>query len=155
MNFPLLSATAAIAAFLATGALADPIKASDPQSVLGYFKEIGAPATLTEDSVGDPLIEIQYYGTTFAVFFYGCDDNKNCNSLQLYAGYTAENEISAEDLNSWNADQRYGRVYQDSDGRKKLEYDIYTGNAGVSSDDFDEMFDIWTELVKSFEDQLS
>ena len=155
MNFPLLTATAAIAAFLATGALADPIKASDPQSVLGYFKEIGAPATLTEDSVGDPLIEIQYYGTTFAVFFYGCDENENCNSLQLYSAYTAENEISAEALNTWNADQRYGRVYQDSDGRKKLEYDIYTGNAGVSSDDFDEMFDIWTELVKSFEDQLS
>lgn len=155
MKFQLLAAAATLAASLATGALADPIKASDPQSVLGYFKEIGAPATLSEDSVGDPLIEVQYYGTTFAVFFYGCNDNENCNSLQLYAGYTAENEISRDALNTWNADQRYGRVYEDPDGRKKLEYDIYTGHAGVSSDDFDEMFDIWTELVKSFEAQLS
>ncbi|MDE9451452.1 YbjN domain-containing protein [Aliiroseovarius sp. Z3] len=155
MNFQMLAASAALATSLATATYAEPIKASDPQTVLAYFQDIGAPATLTEDSVGDPMIELQYYGTTFVVFFYGCSDNINCNSLQFYAGYTAENEISPEAMNTWNADQRYGRVYQDADGRKKLEYDIYTGNAGVDSGDFDEMFDIWTELVKSFEAQLS
>ncbi|SEV88377.1 Putative sensory transduction regulator [Aliiroseovarius sediminilitoris] len=155
MKLQELTASAVIGAGLATSAFADPIKASDPQTVLAYFQDIGAPATLTEDSVGDPLIELQYYGTTFAIFFYGCSDNINCNSLQFYAGYTAENEISSEALNTWNAEQRYGRVYQDDEGNKKLEYDIYTGNAGVDSDDFDEMFDIWTELVESFEAVLS
>lgn len=139
----------------ATGAFADPIKASDPQSVLAYFTDIGAPATLTEDSYGDPLIELQYYGTHFAVFFYGCQDGENCNSLQFYSGYTPENEISLEAMNLWNAEQRYGRVYQGENGGKRLEYDIYTGQAGVSADDFDEMFDIWTELVEDFEDKLS
>ncbi|MCK8485184.1 YbjN domain-containing protein [Aliiroseovarius sp. S2029] len=155
MSFQSLAASALIAVGLASSACADPIKASDPQSVLTYFQDIGAPATLTEDSVGDPLIELQYYGTTFAVFFYGCSDNVNCNSIQFYAGYTPESEISRDALNQWNAEQRYGRVYEDAEGRKKLEYDIYTGNAGVDSADFDEMFDIWTELVKSFEAQMS
>lgn len=155
MIFQTFASSFVLATGLATSALSDPIKASDPQTVLSYFQDIGAPATLTEDSVGDPMIELQYYGTTFAIFFYGCSDNTNCNSIQFYAGYTAENEISPEALNTWNADQRYGRVYQDADGRKKLEYDIYTGNAGVDSGDFDEMFDIWTELVESFEAELS
>ncbi|MHA6265320.1 YbjN domain-containing protein [Aliiroseovarius sp. CAU 1755] len=151
----LLAAAAFFSAGFATGACADTIKASEPQSVLDYFTAIGAPANLTEDNVGDPLIEIQYYGTKFAVFFYGCREAKNCDSLQMFSGYTADTKITLEALNAWNAEQRYGRVYQAEDGRKLLEYDIYTGNAGVSSDDFDEMFDIWTELVKSFEDALS
>ncbi len=77
MSFQTFAASALIAAGVVTSASADPIKASDPQSVLAYFQDIGAPATLTEDSVGDPLIELQYYGTTFAIFFYGCTDNQN------------------------------------------------------------------------------
>ena len=143
------------ASVIATNVMAEPVVASDPQTVLKYFTEIGAPATLGEDNVGDPLVTFQYYGTDMAVYFYGCQDAKNCNSLQFFAGYTAESDISMEAINLWNAEQRYGRAYQAEDGRKMLEYDIYTGHAGVGADDFDEIFDIWTELVKDFEDKMS
>lgn len=155
MMFKHLATAALIAASTPTFASAYPVTASDPQSIMAYFKELGAAATLTEDNTGDPLIELQYYGTKFAVFFYGCRDGKNCSSIQFYSSYTADHEISLAGLNTWNAEQRYGRVYQADDGAKRLEFDIYTGQDGVSSDDFDEIFDIWTQLVKDFEDAMS
>ncbi|WP_371170403.1 YbjN domain-containing protein [Aliiroseovarius sp. 2305UL8-7] len=139
----------------ATSTLAESVIASDPQTVLKYFEDIGAPATIGEDNVGDPLVTFQYYGTDMAVYFYGCHEAKNCNSIQFFAGYTPESEISMEAINLWNAENRYARAYEAENGGKRLEYDIYTGNAGVSADDFDEMFDLWTELVKDFEDKMS
>lgn len=155
MNFASVVSAAILAVGIGSAAIADQVKASEPESVLGYFEDLGAPAKLVEDSVGDPSVEVQYYGTSMVVFFYGCRDNSNCNSLQFFAGYTEDSEISLEGLNSWNAEQRYGRAYRAEDGRKLLEYDVYTGQDGVSMDDFDEIFDIWTEVVESFEDALS
>lgn len=153
--FKHLVTAALITAGTAAFASADPVRASDPQSIMAYFKDLGAPATLTKDRSGDPLIELQYYGTRFAVFFYGCRDGKNCSSIQFYSGYSADYEISPDALNNWNAQQRYGRVYQTDEGRKRLEFDIYTGYDGISAADFDEIFDIWTQLVKEFEAAMS
>ncbi|SMR83388.1 Putative sensory transduction regulator [Aliiroseovarius halocynthiae] len=155
MKSILFSGALALSLLAGHVASAQQVKASEPESVLAYFEELGAPAKLVEDSVGDPSVEVQYYGTSMVVFFYGCRDNKNCNSLQFFAAYTKESEISLDGLNEWNAEQRYGRAYRAEDGRKMLEYDIYTGQDGVSMTDFDEVFDIWTEAIKSFEDALS
>ncbi|WP_432448730.1 YbjN domain-containing protein [Aliiroseovarius marinus] len=151
------------AAFLLTGftghAFAEDtdkqVVASDPDSVLAYFEDLGAPAKLSKDKVGDPQIEIQYYGTKMVLFFYGCQDGQNCNSLQFFSGYTADHELTLEGVNTWNSKQRYGRAYIADDGRKMLEYDIYTGQDGVSQTDFDEIFDAWTQVLKSFESALS
>jgi len=155
MKIVSFGAAMCVALFAASAGFAQQVKASEPESIMNYFQELGAPVKLTEDKVGDPMIELQYYGTKMVIFFYGCSDNKNCNALQFYAGYTADSEISPEALNTWNADNRYGRAYRSENGSKRLEYDIYTGNDGVSLDDFDEVFDIWTHVVESFEDELS
>ena len=154
MKSIILSAVATIA-LTANAAFAEQVKASEPESVLKYFESLGAPSKLVEDSVGDPSVEVQYYGTKMTVFFYGCRNNKNCRSIQFFAGYTADSEISLEGLNEWNADQRYGRAYRSEDGSKHLEFDVYTGEDGVSATDFDEIFDIWTQVIKTFEEKLS
>jgi hypothetical protein len=155
MKSILFSGAMALSLMAGHTATAQQVKASEPESVLAYFEDLGAPAKLVEDNVGDPSVEVRYYGTSMVVFFYGCRNNKNCNSLQFFAAYTEDSEISLSGLNDWNAEQRYGRAYRADDGRKMLEFDVYTGQDGVSMTDFDEIFDIWTEVVESFEDALS
>lgn len=155
MKSILFSGAMALSLMAGHTATAQQVKASEPESVLAYFEDLGAPAKLVEDNVGDPSVEVRYYGTSMVVFFYGCRNNKNCNSLQFFSAYTEDSEISLSGLNEWNAEQRYGRAYRADDGRKLLEFDVYTGQDGVSMTDFDEIFDIWTEVVESFEDSLS
>lgn len=155
MKSILFSGAIALSLLIGHVATAQQVKASEPESVLAYFEEIGAPAKLTEDSIGDPLVEVRYYGNELTIFFYDCRDKTNCGSLQFFAAYSDDFDISLEGLNDWNAVQRYGRAYRAEDGRKMLEYDLYTGQDGVSMTDFDEIFDIWTEVVESFEDALS
>ncbi|MCK0140996.1 YbjN domain-containing protein [Aliiroseovarius sp. F20344] len=155
MKSVLFSSTLAMSLLAGQAATAQQVKASEPESVLKYFEELGAPAKLEEDTVGDPMIEVDYSGDEIVIFFYGCRNSENCNSLQFYASYSEDLEISSDDLNDWNAQERYGRAYRQEDGGTRIEFDIYTGQDGVSMTDFDEIFDIWTEVVESFEDALS
>lgn len=155
MKSVLFSSAVALSLLAGQAASAQQIKASEPESILQYFADLGAPAKLTEDTVGDPMIEVNYSGDEIVIFFYGCRNSANCNSLQFYASYVEDLEISSEDLNEWNAEERYGRAYRQEDGGTRIEYDIYTGQDGVSMTDFDEIFDIWTNVVESFEKALS
>ena len=154
MSFKTVLCALATMAALASTATAGNITAANPQSLVDFFTSEGAPAKLVEDNVGDPKIELKHYDTNFAVYFYGCDDGKSCDAIQFFSGYGTEGKVAIAKINSWNTDRRFGRAYLTDEGNARVEYDIYTGADGVSSEDFSEMFEIWVDLMGKFEDHI-
>ncbi len=144
----------ALAAGLAAPASAEQILASKPQSLINFFFDQGIPAQLTEDTVGDPLVEFRVNSDTYQVYFYDCTENKDCLSLQFYSGYKLDSPVSLEILNSWNADRRFVRAYRTDEGAARIEMDIATSNDGISARDFKDLYDLWLERVVQFQDLI-
>ncbi len=152
--FPAPGGTAPTPTATAAEPAGNVILASNPQSLINFFFEQGIPAQLTTDSVGDPLVEFRVDGDTGQVFFYDCTDNTNCLALQFYSGYKLDAPVSLETINSWNTDRRFVRAYRTDDGAARIEMDIATSRDGVSSRDFADLYALWTESVKLFEERI-
>ena len=144
-----------LAASLGSAAMADNVLASDPQTLMNFFFDQGYPAQLTEDAVGDPLIEFRHNGETRALFFYDCVDNAGCLSLQFYMGYQLGEPLPVEKMNEWNTDERrFTRGYMTDDGSVRLEMDIATGEDGISGRDFASLLDLWLDRMVEFEEYI-
>lgn len=149
--------TGLIGAMLISGSVTmaqaeDRIIASVPNTLLKFFTDQGVAAKLETDNVGDPLINVRYYGTTFSVFFFGCDDNVECQSVQYFSGYRDGDDVSLTELNEWNTENRYLRAYKSDSGAVRIEYDIFLGDTGLTTDDFDSAFTGWTRGLTEFEE---
>ncbi|MGB0799024.1 MAG: YbjN domain-containing protein [Planktomarina sp.] len=139
----------------ATSASAEQIKASDPDGLTNFLVAEGIDAKLGEDDYGDPIIRIKYYGTNFSLYFYGCNEAQNCQSIQFYVGYRTQGSWSDDQATTWNRERRYSKAYVTDKGSSRLEYDVYTGDYGVHPDDFVEMFSTWTRDIEDFEAEIS
>lgn len=129
------------------------VMASDPQSFVEFFEQAGFPARLTEDSVGDPLIEYRSNGDKMSLFFYDCKDNTDCQAVQFYAGYRASG-TSLETINAWNTERRFVRSYLTDEGVARIEMDIATSDDGLSYRDFEALLDLWLDSVVLYEDHI-
>lgn len=84
--------------------------------VLRELRQSGASGEIGADSRGDPRIDAKVESYNWAVFFYGCDkqgalEDRLCNSLQFFSGYTMNSPISAVTTNKFNAENRFIRAY--------------------------------------------
>ncbi len=153
MNFKTAIAASALA-LVASMASAENVTASNPQSIMDYFFTTGEPARLGRDSVNDPMITVRRSGSEYTVFFYGCTEGANCDSIQFYSGYKADGSVSMKLMNQWNTDHRYSRAYVMDDGGVKLEYDVYLGAKGMDSGDFGTVVSIWEREFEMFEETI-
>ena len=107
----MISFWALVATCFAFGASAqDRIVASDPDGIVAYFQAEGFPIELEVDGQGDPLIQVKYFGTSFSIYFWGCEDNQACQSIQFFSGYQTD---AAVDLAKGRLQDTVGRT---SDG---------------------------------------
>jgi Putative bacterial sensory transduction regulator len=143
----------ALSVGLASGAMADNVRASEPQSFIDFFFDAGYPAQLSEDGVGDPFIEFRYQGTVLPLWFYDCVENAGCQSVQFYFAYRLDEPTPFEALNDWNGEERrFTRAYRVDDGTVRLEMDVFTGADGLSRADFDSLLGLWLDRLTEFED---
>ena len=150
-----ISVGPALAQSQKTALTAAKVIASDPQSFVDYFEESGYPARLTEDSVGDPLVEYRVDGEKLSLFFYDCTDNADCQAVQFYSGYRTEGSVDLELLNAWNSDRRFIRAYLTEDDVARIEMDIATSIDGLTHRDFDALVELWTDSIVLFEDHIN
>lgn len=157
--------TAALLALVSTGpALAqdkmasigakDIVIASDPQSVVDFFESEGYPARLTEDGVGDPLVEYRANGEQMNLFFYDCKEGVDCQAVQFFSGYRTDDGVPFETLNAWNTERRFIRAYITDDNVTRIEMDVATSQDGVSYRDFGALVSLWLDSVVVFEDHI-
>ena len=144
-------ALAAVVSVMGSASSAENIVASDPGVLLSFFLGQGIPAELTIDDYGDPKINLRYFGTNFEIYYYGCNNGENCRSIQFFSGYQTNGRISLEQINSWNTDQRYARAYLSKELSARIEHDVHLGNVGMSKEDFDSVFSLWTQSMTKFE----
>jgi hypothetical protein len=130
------------------------VVASDPQSFVDFFEDAGFPARLTEDSVGDPLVEYRSNGQKMSLFFYDCQENTDCQAVQFYAGYRTGSDVALDTINAWNTERRFVRSYLTEDGVSRIEMDVATSNDGLSYRDFEALLDLWLDSVVLYEDHI-
>jgi hypothetical protein len=145
---------ALIAISVASRTHAENILAADPDGVFTYFKDNSFPSRLTTDAVDDPLVQVKYLDTVFDVYFYGCVGNTNCQSVQFHKGYATDGTVTMAQTNAWNADTEFTHAYVTEDENVRLEFDVYTGNAGLLPYDFSAIVAIWLDSLTEFEKHI-
>lgn len=127
------------------------VDASDPQKLAELVRGYGS-ATLDVDAVGDPKINGRIEGTAFSIYFFGCEENRNCDTVLFKAIWT-KTGASESDLNAWNREKLFGRAYVDEDGDSVLEMAVNL-KFGVTVENFDDTVDWWRVAIQSLEETL-
>ena len=129
------------------------INAADPVHITEVMKSLGYRAELTTDDRGDPKIKSAAGGANFSVWFYGCNDGKDCNSIQFSAGFDMANGLEMSSVNDWNTRKRYGKVYLDDENDPYIEMDMMVGT-GMSRALFEENLSVWDRMISDFKDHI-
>lgn len=66
------------------------ICASRPAEIVQALQIFGHQAELKKDSNDDPLIESEADGYKYSIYFYDCEENANCTSVQFRAWFDKE-----------------------------------------------------------------
>lgn len=130
------------------------IMASNPEQVAAALQTFGYRAELTKDDQGDPKIKSSAGGANFSVYFYGCEKNVDCTSIQLSAGFDLEKGTTLEVVNDWNANKRFGKVYMDDEKDPYIEMDIEMDGAGIPEDTFRMNMETWDKIVADFQTHI-
>lgn len=147
--------TAALVAGMTSAAMAaDMVDAAKPDSITAYFFGENIASKMLTDSYGDPLVELRHEDREYAVFFYGCTDGAACNSLQFYRGYETDGTVGLDAVNAINLEWRFVKASIDSEDDAVMTMDIHAGANGIPTDEFGQLFDIFTETVAEFESNV-
>lgn len=143
---------AALAIALPVSARAANITAQNPQAIAAALQRAGYRAEVTKDNDGDPMIKSASGGTSFAVFFFNCKANKDCRTIQFFAGFS-DAKISYEAMNKWNADKRFARGYIATSGAARVEMDVDLDfeDGGMPEALFVDNLEYWVLLLSEFE----
>ncbi len=126
------------------------VDASSPDAIAALLQQAGYRAAVTVDNIGDPKIESSAAGVDFSIYFYGCDNARNCQSVQLSSGYDLEQGTSFQSMNDWNSTQRFGFAYLDSESDPFVNYDINMAY-GLSQENFMDSLAIWEAVLSDFQ----
>lgn len=152
---PLVLASA-IAAFQPSPSSASPVSAADPQSIVRLLQDEGYKAQLDKDSTGDPMIISAANGFQFGIYFYGCEDHRNCKSIQFQAGYTTDKDkkLSAEKMSEFNQSWRFAKASLDADRDPAISFDVVFGGSPMAAPMFAEALASWTESMGHFQKHI-
>lgn len=148
MNMFRISNALLVASLLPVAAQAQ-VVASDPKALAMGVAQAGYLAKIETDSLGDPKITTKMSGWKVDIFFYGCTDNKDCQSIQLRTGFDRESPMDLAQVNSWNAKRRFGAISLDDEGDPYISWDIIL-NEPISQAVFAQIVDVYDEAVGDF-----
>ncbi|MCG5513194.1 YbjN domain-containing protein [Ectothiorhodospira shaposhnikovii] len=145
MSAVLLAATGTLSA-------AEIVDAKDPEKIRQLAQGYGS-ATLTTDSVGDPMIRGRIDGTGYTIMFYGCSQNLNCKNIQFTSAWQTNGQYTLEDMNQWNRVARFGKAYLDDEGDPVLEMNVNL-DFGVTARNLDDTLDWWRVALLKFRSEV-
>lgn len=132
----------------------DMICASAPQTVVEALQAAGYKAVLSKSKqTGNPMIESAASGFNFHVFFYECEENKGCASLQFSTSFNNDDGANSADLaNKWNSDKRFSQMsFDPSDKSLNFAYDVSTFG-GLNKKNFADVIDWWETMLGQLPD---
>jgi len=119
------------------------IDGSNPQDILEIAKGHGSAVWETSGN-SNPVIRGRMNGTLYFVLFSGCNNGKNCKEIGLITFFAGE-KISLRNVNKWNKENLYGKLYFGEDGVLNLKMAVNL-NYGVSWKNLDDTF-VWWRIV--------
>lgn len=143
-----LSALTALAVFSLAASAQTLIDAKDPEVIRNLASGYGS-ATLTTTSDGEPKIVGRVDGIQYLIYFYGCEAQINCDSIQFSAAWLDVENFTAETASEWNLTRRIGKAFVDGDGDPWLQWDVNLVG-GVSLTNIDDTIDWWIFTLKQF-----
>lgn len=150
MNRNVLGAALAALA-LAGPAAAENLLASNPDAVMQAMQAEGFLVTRDTADDGTPRLSSRVSDSTFRVYFYGCEAEEACTSVQFSAGYDLDGALSAARMNQWNSENRFSRALIDDEGDPFLRMDVMMAQDGIGGGNFAELLEIWRLLIEDFE----
>jgi hypothetical protein len=129
------------------------VDATSPDAIAGLMQQAGYRAVIGIDNIGDPKIDSSAAGVDFTIYFYGCNNAVNCQSLQFSSGYDLERGTSFQAMNDWNAAQRFGYAYLDQESDPFVNMDINMAY-GISADSFMDSLAIWDQVLSDFQTHI-
>jgi hypothetical protein len=118
------------------------ICASAPSTVVKALQDGGYRAKLDKDSNGDPSISSSTAGYNYEIYFYGCKENKNCDSLQFQVSFQKDETHTAELANKWNNKWRFGQAAVTDKGAFVVSMDVST-IGGLNGTNFADSLNWW------------
>lgn len=123
------------------------VVASEPDGVARALQQLGYRAVVSRQSDGDPMIETAMSGYNVKLFFMNCKNNRACEDVQFFVGVATERKLSLAQVNAFNADKRFIRLYLDGDRDPLMELDLSMIGPGVS-------FAVFRDTLNVFEAQV-
>ncbi len=139
-----------LAMFMSPVAHAQNVTATDPQTIVRALQSAGYRAELTTDDVGDPLIRSASSGNAFVIFFHSCTDNRDCRTIQFFAGFSDPRKASLAAMNEWNTNNRFGRAYRTDNGSTHIQFDLDLDDGGMSEILFVDNLEYWVAIMDRF-----
>jgi hypothetical protein len=136
---------------------ANMVCASNPQTIVDALQSAGYKAKLGKsDTTGNPRIESAASGYNFNVYFYECEKNAKCGSIQFLITFADDGTNTAELANKWNNAKRFLQMSVDDDKSLAVSMDVST-LGGLNQKNFADVIDWWSvmlgELAKFFKEQ--
>jgi len=133
------------------------ICASNPQTVMAALEKAGLKPKLSKDGEGDPMIESDESSYHFDVYFYGCVEHKNCDSLRFETLFEKAPENTPALADKWNSKKRFLQASVRNDQQFAVAYDLAT-IGGLNAANFTDVIDWWnsqlSELATFFKEEI-
>ena len=118
--------------------------------IAGLLREEGYQAKF-EGEGKERHIKTGMAGYNFLILPFDCDDQgSDCKAVQFYTVFTPETKPSLEEMNSYASENRFGRVYLDSDRDPVIEMDIDLEAGGMSKALFMDNLAYWEAVMVGF-----
>lgn len=145
-------AMAAMALSIAAPAQAELISAKSPTALFALAKAEGYRPEMINKRGETPSFRFTIDDKKSILLFMDCDDaERNCKTVQFYAGYSVDTVFDTDRINEWNRDKRFGRAYVDNSGDPVIEMDLDLDFAGIPRENIVEAFKLWRSLTGRFE----
>ena len=132
---------------------AELISGNDVESIFDLAKGFGN-ATLDKDKQGDPKIIGRIDGMNYGIYFFGCEENKNCDSILFATGWTKDvKKVSLAEVNRWNQKKRFGQAFLDADDDAALQMSVHL-SPGMPANNLEAYFQRWQSLMNSFRNEV-
>lgn len=122
------------------------ICASDPKTIADALMAAGYKAKIGKDSQGDPQIESAASGYNFTVYFYDCEEAKNCAAIQFQVSFSDDGKNTVELANNWNRSKRFMQMAVQEDKGLRVCYDLTTVG-GLNQKNFADVVDWWSVML--------
>lgn len=150
MRHYLLPALAALFLTMPVTASAE-VDGSDPDQIATLLRDAGYRAQMDTAADNTPMIRSTAERLEFLIFFFGCDAEGGCSSIQYSAGFDLPDGMSHEKVNEWNSTKRFGRVFLDAENDPYIQMDVNL-DFGVSDENFMDSFNYWLAVLDLFSD---